>query len=51
MTFFVDIEHTSCLNAPCLHNSTCVNLPERTFKCICSPSFIGIYCEIGKKMI
>ncbi|UJR13724.1 hypothetical protein I4U23_000735 [Adineta vaga] len=35
-----------CTSKPCLHNSTCVAQSEHNFQCICSPSFIGVYCEI-----
>jgi len=40
--------YSPCLSAPCLHNSTCVIQSEHSFQCLCSSSFIGIYCEIGK---
>jgi hypothetical protein len=46
--FFFIKEYSPCLSAPCLHNSTCVIQSEHSFQCLCSPSFIGIYCEIGK---
>ncbi len=45
------LEHSPCLSTPCLHNSTCVILSDNVFRCLCSPSFIGIYCEIGKYLI
>ncbi|CAF4495240.1 unnamed protein product [Rotaria socialis] len=38
--------YSPCLSAPCHHNSTCVIRSEHSFQCICSSSFIGIYCEI-----
>lgn len=44
------VEYTPCLSAPCLHNSTCVVQSEHHFQCICAPSFIGIFCEIGKSI-
>ncbi|CAF5171277.1 unnamed protein product [Rotaria magnacalcarata] len=38
--------YSPCLSAPCHHNSTCVIRSEHSFQCVCSSSFIGIYCEI-----
>ena len=48
---FSFVEYSPCLSAPCLHNSTCVIQSDHQFRCICSPAFIGIYCEIGKYSI
>jgi len=45
---FFSIDYSPCLSTPCLHNSTCVVQSEHRFQCICSPAFIGIYCEVGK---
>jgi len=45
---FFCIDYSPCLSTPCLHNSTCVVQSEHRFQCICSPAFIGIYCEVGK---
>ncbi|CAF0952593.1 unnamed protein product [Adineta ricciae] len=39
-------KHSPCSSKPCLHNSTCVSRSEESFQCICSVSFIGVYCEI-----
>ncbi|CAF4724968.1 unnamed protein product, partial [Rotaria sp. Silwood1] len=39
-------KYSPCLSAPCHHNSTCILQSEHSFQCLCSPSFIGIYCEI-----
>ncbi|CAF3940161.1 unnamed protein product [Rotaria sp. Silwood2] len=39
-------EYTSCLSAPCLHNSTCIVKSDYSFQCVCLPSFIGTYCEV-----
>ncbi|CAF3647199.1 unnamed protein product [Rotaria sordida] len=38
--------YSPCSSAPCHHNSTCVIQSEHSFQCLCSPSFIGVYCEI-----
>ena len=48
ISLFFSIDHSPCLSAPCLHNSTCVIQSEHSFQCICASAFIGIYCEIGK---
>ncbi|CAF0727708.1 unnamed protein product [Adineta ricciae] len=45
-SLFLKSKYSPCLSAPCLHNSTCVIQSEHEFRCICSPAFIGIYCEI-----
>ena len=42
------LAYSACLSVPCLHNSTCVVKSKHSFQCICSPSFIGVYCEIGR---
>jgi len=48
---FQYLEFTSCSSSPCLHNSTCIARSEQTFQCVCSPAFIGLYCEIGNPLI
>jgi hypothetical protein len=50
-SFLFNLDHSPCLSTPCLHNSTCVILAADAFRCLCSPSFIGIYCEIGNYVI
>ena len=51
ISLLFDLDYSPCASNPCLHNSTCVILSTNGFQCLCSPSFIGIYCEIGNYVI
>uniref|UniRef100_T1IM74 Protein slit n=1 Tax=Strigamia maritima TaxID=126957 RepID=T1IM74_STRMM len=35
----------ACYTFPCRNGATCQTVPERDFKCICSPGYHGRHCE------
>ncbi|KAL1493054.1 hypothetical protein ABEB36_011193 [Hypothenemus hampei] len=38
-------EFRACSSSPCFHLSTCIDLPEATFTCICPENYTGPSCE------
>lgn len=36
---------TPCASQPCLYGSTCIELPNFDYRCICLPGFSGAHCE------
>ncbi|XP_031335468.1 agrin-like isoform X3 [Photinus pyralis] len=40
-------EYSACSSSPCHHSSTCVDLPDSMFACICPDNLTGLLCESG----
>ncbi|CAG9855043.1 unnamed protein product [Phyllotreta striolata] len=38
-------EFPACSSAPCIHDSTCIDLPASTYACVCSANYTGPHCE------
>lgn len=38
-------EYRACSSNPCVHGSTCVDLPSSTFTCLCTANYTGQLCD------